>query len=78
MASPIERVNALLENEFGLYDLAPDTPLFSSERLDSMDVLRLIAALEQEFGISIPAFDVSLETFDTQESIVALISGKLS
>lgn len=77
MSTVLERVFTLLQNEFGLYDLEADTPLFSAERLDSMDVLRLIAALQQDFSITIPAFDVSLETFDTPASITALVDSKL-
>jgi acyl carrier protein len=69
---------ALMENEFGLYELEPGMPIFSAKRLDSMDVLRLIVALEKEFSISVPPFDVSLDTFDTVDSIVDLVNSKLA
>ncbi|MDF1819892.1 MAG: acyl carrier protein [Immundisolibacteraceae bacterium] len=71
------RVAALIENEFGLYDLSPQQPIFSAGLLDSMDVLRLIVALEKNFSIKIPAFEVSLETFDTLETIENLLTSKL-
>ncbi|MBV1929284.1 MAG: acyl carrier protein [Gammaproteobacteria bacterium] len=72
------QVSTLIENEFGLYELAPQQPIFSASLLDSMDVLRLIMALEKEFSIKISAFEVSLETFDTLTKITDFLSHQLT
>lgn len=78
MKSPENSIAKLLQNEFGLFDLESDTPIFSENRLDSMDVLRLVIALEKEFSISISAFDASLEMFDTIQSIATIVKRKLT
>ncbi len=72
------RINGILQDEFGLFDLAKDSPIFTAGRLDSMDVLRLITELEKTFSISISAFEVSLEMFDTIDSIANVIHSKLN
>ncbi len=72
------RINGILQDEFGLFDLAKDSPIFTTGRLDSMDVLRLITELEKTFSISISAFEVSLEMFDTIDSIANVIHSKLN
>ncbi len=66
----------MLQDEFGLTEIAEDTPLFSSKLLDSMDVLRLIIMLEDTFSIKIPTFEVSLDMFDTPDSIAALVMSR--
>ena len=66
-------ITQLLSDEFGLADMELDTPIFSAKVLDSMDVLRLMILLEQEFGTKIPVFEVSLEMFDTVRSIAAIV-----
>ena len=67
-------IKALMFDEFGLDSLADDTPIFSANVLDSMDVLRLIMALEQRFSIKISPFDVTIEMFDTVEGIADVAS----
>lgn len=55
------------ENECGLNmdDIASDTSLFSSGRLDSIDILKTVSLIEEKFGISVSPMDVSIEQFDT-------------
>lgn len=71
------RLSTLVENEFGLFDLESQQPIFSAGLLDSMDVLRLIIALEKEYSIKISAFDVSIETFDSLERITQFLTSQL-
>lgn len=66
-------ITQLLSDEFGVSDMELDAPIFSAKVLDSMDVLRLMLLLEQEFGTKIPVFEVSLEMFDTVRSIAAIV-----
>lgn len=51
-----------------------DDPLFSSRRLDSIDVLSLIVFLEKTFSIKYSPIEVSLETFDTITRIADSVS----
>ena len=67
------KITKLLSDEFGLSNMELDTPIFSAKILDSMDVLRLMLLLEQEFGTKIPVFEVSLEMFDTIRSIAVIV-----
>lgn len=73
MTTTQKAVVELLDNEFGVDELELDDPIFSAKVLDSMDVLRLIVLIEQEFGVKIPVFEVSLEMFDSINSITSVI-----
>lgn len=68
-----EAVVQLFADEFGLEGHGPEEPIFSAKVLDSMDVLRLIVLIEQNYNVKIPVFEVSLEMFDTIVSITHLI-----
>jgi acyl carrier protein len=57
--------------------IADDTPLLKTELIDSMGVLTLVGFLEDEYGITIAADDVSAENFETLVSITALVESKL-
>ena len=50
--------------------------LFQSGVLSSILVVDLATALEDEFGISIPFTEITLENFSTAEKISAYIDGK--
>ncbi len=45
--------------------------------LDSFDAMRLIAALEKEFGVTIEETELSLDLFESIDSIASLIRAKL-
>lgn len=76
MSSYREQIKELLLDEFGLDGCADNDPIFSSNRLDSLDVLRLIVALESKYSIKISPFSVTIDMFDSIASIAALIEGK--
>lgn len=71
-----DTIREILTTEFGLdcTGLSNEDPLFSSERLDSLNSLRLLFALEDAFGVSISPMDVSIEDIDTIEGIAASIT----
>lgn len=73
MTETQQKVSEMLATEFGLKDFALNEPIFSAKVLDSMDVLRLIFTIENTFSVKIKTFEVSLEMFDTIESIAELI-----
>ena len=49
------------------------TPLLSSELLDSMALIELVAYLQKTFGIRIPSSRLTKEQFETVERIVQLV-----
>lgn len=57
-------------------NLRDDTPLRTSGVLDSLATLALVNFVENEFGIELEAHETGIESFDTVESIVALVERK--
>ena len=65
-------VCGLLDNK-GLHgELADDAPLISSGRLDSVDVLEIVAFLETRYGLDFAARPFDPGDFDTLDSIAKL------
>lgn len=74
-------VKTVLVETLGVQDRAgaidASTPLLGSlPELDSMAVLELVAALEQQFGITIDDDDVTAEAFETLASLADLVAAK--
>jgi acyl carrier protein len=68
-------------------ELAPDVPeaelpdeesLLDSGILDSFGIMSLLAYIEQEYGVEIPAEDIEPENFETVSAIAETVSGYLS
>jgi acyl carrier protein len=59
-------------------NLANDTPLRTSGVLDSVATLRLVTFVEEQFGITVEAYEASVENFDSIQSIAAFIRSKES
>ncbi len=57
-------------------NLHDDTPLRSSGVLDSVATLRLVAFVEEHFGITVEAHEASVENFESIQSIKAFIESK--
>jgi acyl carrier protein len=57
-------------------NLHDDTPLRSSGVLDSVATLRLVAFVEEQFGITVEAHEASVENFESIQSIKAFIESK--
>lgn len=53
------------------------TPLLSGGLLDSISTMVLVSFLEERYGIELAAHEISVDHFDTIESIAALVREKL-
>ena len=56
--------------------LTDSTPLMTSGVLDSIATLNLVTLLEDEFGVSLAAHEVSVDNFNTLAAIAALVEAK--
>ncbi len=63
----------LLNSPKGL-ELAPDTSLLMDGLVSSIAAIRLVVFLEEQFGITVPPEDVTLENFGTIARISAYVS----
>ena len=62
----------------GRIRIKPSTPLLSGRKLfDSFRLMELILRLEDTFGIQIPDEDLDPDIFDTPETIVRYLRGRL-
>jgi acyl carrier protein len=59
-----------------LSNLHDDTPLRTSDLLDSVATLRLITFVEEQFGIQVEAHEASVENFDSVNSILQFVRSK--
>jgi acyl carrier protein len=57
-------------------ELTDETPLISGGILDSIATLKLVAFLEEEYGIEIQAHEADTENLDTIASIARLVKSK--
>jgi len=55
-------------------ELAVHDDLLEDGLVDSLGIMRLIAYIESEFGFSVPAQDVTVETFMSVETIAAYLA----
>ena len=74
-----EMVRGLITKTFAIPsgELADDTALFSSGRLDSFHLVELIAALEKTSGRRILPGEVNLDNLDSPRRIAALLATKV-
>lgn len=77
MTVSVQEIASLVEEEFGVDGLSPDSPIFSAGLLDSLDVLRLISALEKKYKISVSPVSVTLEMFDNLDGICGVVKKHL-
>jgi acyl carrier protein len=45
------------------------TPLISSGMIDSFDVVNLVSAMEEHYGVELAVEELSVESFDTPEQM---------
>lgn len=57
-------------------ELADDTPLITGGVLDSLATLKLVAFLEERFGVRIQAHEVSVDYLNTLTDISKLVASK--
>ena len=75
--------NELIEFLCTTYDLEPDSldvsmPLFSSALLDSLNMVEMVAYLEDKTGLVVEADDLTLDNFDTVETILLFCRSRLA
>jgi acyl carrier protein len=79
----LEQVKNILADVLSLDDAAKNALnehsalLGSIPELDSMAVVNLITALEEQFGISVDDDEISATTFETLGSLAAFVQQKL-
>lgn len=76
MSAYIEKVTELVKEivEPRLRDqVTPDQALLGGKLIDSFGLIRLVGDLEQAFGIAIRTEDMTVQSFDSVNSIVALV-----
>nr|WP_217344895.1 acyl carrier protein [Noviherbaspirillum sp. L7-7A]MBV0879090.1 acyl carrier protein [Noviherbaspirillum sp. L7-7A] len=79
----LEEVKNLVSDTLGLGErgaaLKADSLLLGAiPELDSMAVINLITALEEQYGFSIADDEISAEVFDTLGSLTAFVDRKLA
>jgi len=57
-------------------ELTQETPLITGGILDSISTLKLVAFLEEHFGVTIEAHEAGVEYLDSVQQIAQLISEK--
>lgn len=77
----IDEVRAVLADVLALGDraasLTAESPLLGSvPELDSMAVINLLTALEDQFGITVEDDEISATTFETLGSLVRFVESK--
>lgn len=67
-----------IENNFDVDadEIENDTPLFSSNIIDSFGMIDLVAFIEKEFAIKFSALEMHLDNLDSIEKMSAFISRK--
>ena len=77
-----EEIRAMIGDTLGLGDrvneLQADTPMLGNiPELDSMAVVMLITAFEEQYGFAVDDDEISADTFETVGSFAAFIENKL-
>lgn len=60
------------------YDFSESNDFISDGLLDSFDVIILVKALEEKFGISIDGADITPENFKNHETLTTFVKGYLN
>jgi acyl carrier protein len=76
MEAVVQRVSSIVGEQLGVEeaDLVPEASLLDDLGADSLDVVELVMALEEEFGIEVPDDDV--ENIRTIQDIVQYVEGR--
>ncbi len=69
----MEKLLRLLTDVNEDVDFANEAALVDDEKIDSFDILRIIAALDDAYGIHIDTGDIEPENFNSAESILELV-----
>lgn len=69
----MDEIIRLLEEIKPDIDYANEEELVDGELLDSFDILQIISSIDDEFGVSIPAFEIVPKNFNSVEAIWELV-----
>jgi D-alanine--poly(phosphoribitol) ligase subunit 2 len=67
--STVDRVRLLIGDVLSIEVPAADTDMIESGLLDSLALVSLIAAIEQEFQVELPLEDLDVDRFRSADSI---------
>jgi acyl carrier protein len=69
-----------LADEVGLdpEEIDADTGLFTTGKLDSMDIIKIVAFMEKDLGLKVSPFEVSLQNLNSLNLISDFVAGKAS
>ena len=69
----MQKLLAALEEVRDDVDFANEEHLVEDGIIDSLDLTRMIAALDETFDIHIPAGEIEPENFDSADAILAMV-----
>ena len=69
----MEKIIEILQEIRPEFDFSEGLDFIENGMLDSLDVINLVVALDDHYGISIDGMDIVPENFSTVESIIALL-----
>ena len=72
----MEELIELLKKTLPTAKFADGDRLISSGKVDSLGVITIVMAISEEYGISLDPDDISVQNFDSVESIWKLIRSK--
>ena len=70
----MEKVIELLSELHPEIDFSAEESLIDDGILDSLDIVSLVAAIDTEFGITVPAEEIVPENFNSAAALMALIT----
>ena len=70
----LDAVIEMLEDVKEGVDYRNATALVDNREIDSFDILGIISAIDDEFGLSVPAKDIVPANFNSAQSLCALIN----
>jgi acyl carrier protein len=75
VSATIDRIRKFIVEELGWRgpELTPDFPLLENRVIDSLGLFRIVAFLEDSYGISIPDEQVVPANFQTLTTIAGLV-----
>ncbi|QEG01373.1 D-alanine--poly(phosphoribitol) ligase subunit 2 [Stieleria maiorica] len=80
-SEPLPKLIKFIQNELmgnSSVTISQDDDLLGGGHIDSMGIMRLIAYLESEFGISVPPEDVTIENFESPRTIATYVQTALN
>ena len=70
----MEKVIEILTDLHPDIDFASEESLIDDGILDSLDIVSLVAAIDTEFGVTVPAEEIIPENFNSANALWALIT----